>query len=197
MAKFAWKYKRKYFRPQQRRAYTMLGLTLLSLIIFGLFAIRPALITIVELRKKINEKQKVAEDLDQKIKDLSKAQTELRKIQADLPRIERALPQGENTSKLLEDLYSRAESNQMRLEYLNFRPVEKATPTTPNNTIRIMKIPYTMQMRGSYTSFISYLDQVQSGLRQTNINDLSARRSHQAAQENYNLTVESFFYTNE
>ncbi len=194
MARFAWKYKRKYFRPQQRRAYTMLGLTLLSLAVFGLFAIRPALITIVRLRKKISEQEKIVEQLDQKIKDLSKAQTELRKVRTDLSTIERSLPHGESTSQLLESLYSGAELNQMKLEYLNFTSSTETDTSVPNNTIKIMKVPYQLQLRGSYTSFLQYLYEIQSGLRQTNVEALSARKGYQATQENYNLTLESFFY---
>ncbi|MEA2020434.1 MAG: type 4a pilus biogenesis protein PilO [Patescibacteria group bacterium] len=197
MAKFAWKYKRKYFRRQQREAYTMLGLTLLSLIIFGIFAIRPALVTIVKLKRKISEQRKVIEQLDQKIKNLSKAQSELLKIQADLPKIERSLPYGKSTSQLLENLYSTAELNQMKLEYLNFTAAEKTTVKVPNNKIKVMKVPYYLQLRGPYTSFLKYLNETQNSLRQTNIKTLNAKRGYQTAQESYNLEFESFFYTNE
>ena len=51
--KLRWKYRKKLFRPKEKKVYTILGLTLLSLIVFGTFAIKPTLATVTELRRKI------------------------------------------------------------------------------------------------------------------------------------------------
>lgn len=197
MPNFAWKYKRKYFRPKQRKAYTMLGLTLLSLIIFGNFAIRPAVVTIVELQKKIKDQKETVEKLDQKIRNLSKAQTELRKIKSDLPLIERALPKNEDTSHLLENLYLQAERHDLRMEYLRFLNEASTEIQTPNDVIKIKKAPFSGELGGDFVSFLDFLKQHQNSLRQINMESLVIKSGRGGSQELYNFNSGAFFYTNE
>lgn len=175
----------------------MLGLTLVSLIIFGNFAVRPAVVTIVELQRKIKDQKAAVEKLDQKIKNLSKAQTELRKIKSDLPLIEKALPENEDSSQLLEDLYLQAERNNLRMEYLRFRSETSTGIRAPNNIIKIKKAPFNGELGGNFVSFLDFLRQNQSSLRQLNINSLAIKSGSGGSQESYNIDAEAFFYTNE
>ena len=197
MPKFAWKYKRTYFRPKQQKAYTMLGLTLLSLIIFGNFAMRPALVTIIELQKKIKDQKAAVEKLDKKLKNLSRAQTELRKIQADLPLIEHALPRGENSSQLLEDLYLQTEKEELRIEYLSFRESADTNIQVPNKKIKIKEMTFMAEVNGNFVSFLDFLENNQNAMRQINVQTLSVRSGRSGSGESYNFNADTYFYNNE
>lgn len=176
----------------------MLGLTLFSLIIFGNFAIRPAVVTIVELQKKIKDQKELTEKLDQKLRNLSRAQNELRKIKSDLPLIENALPQNENSSQLLEDLYLQAEKNSVRIEHLSFNQNISANIKTPNDVIKIKKLPFRGKLSGDFVSFLEFLRQNQNSLRQFNTNTIDIKAGRRGgAQELYSTDAEAFFYTNE
>src|SRR3989338_5485359 len=85
---------RRRLKPviQNRRtaSYFTLTLTLFSLSFFGLFAIRPTLITAITLIKEVNDLKKLSLDYENKISNIILAQSEYERIRESLLNIESA-----------------------------------------------------------------------------------------------------------
>lgn len=197
MAKFAWKYKRRYFRAEQRRTYTILGLSLLSLIIFGIFAIRPTVTTIIKLRRKIKDQEDVCEKLDQKLKNLSLAQTALKKIGSDIPTIEKAIPQGESFPDLLETLHLTSEKNGLRLEHIRFGQILAVPQKTTNQSLIVKVIPFNIRTEGGFSQSLDFLKSTQDTRRLFNAKGIRITSQRKGATETFELEAETYFYTNE
>lgn len=75
------------------RAYTTAIFSFLAVSLFGWYAIRPTLQTILYLRKEIEDTQKVNQQMEEKIGKLIEAHAAYQRVQDDLPSIKEALPE--------------------------------------------------------------------------------------------------------
>jgi len=69
-----WKNYNLFKEREDIRNYVELVLSLISIIIFAVFALRPTILTIIELNKEIKTKEETVKQMDTKIKNLQKAQ---------------------------------------------------------------------------------------------------------------------------
>jgi len=69
-----WKNYNLFKERQDIKNYVELVLSLISIIIFAVFALRPTILTIIELNKEIKTKEETVKQMDTKIKNLQKAQ---------------------------------------------------------------------------------------------------------------------------
>ena len=187
MTKLAWRHKRKYLRAKQRETYTMLGLSLISLVVFGTFAIRPTLTTIVKLRRNIKDQEETCKRLDQKLKSLSLDQAELKKISADLPVIEKALPKEEDFANILETLHIISEKNNLRLEHIRFNQ---------NNTIpqTVETVPFRIRTEGGFLQTVAFMKNVQNTVRIFNPKKVYITGQKNSTTETFELETEAYFY---
>lgn len=91
-----------YQRRKDIRAYIELLLSVSVVIIFSIFAIRPTILTIIELNQEIEEKQIVVDTLNAKIRDLDTAQTLYNQNRRTVALADSAVPNGP-----LPDIYAR------------------------------------------------------------------------------------------
>ena len=172
-----WRYKKRLLGPKQRRVYTMLGLSLFALSVFGAFAIKPTLATVAELNRKIKDQRAARDQLDKKIKDLSKAQIQLTRMKADITLAEKALPKEKDLPTLLETLQQITERNSLRLRHLGSGTANDTPITLPNQTLVVRALPLSLQLEGSFPNFLGFLTEAESTLRQLNAeNVLISRR---------------------
>jgi len=81
-----------YQKRQDVRSFIELLLSLSTITIFGLFAIKPTIVTIIDLNNQINEKKETARLLDKKIQTLIEAEEIFNQNSANLSLIEDAIP---------------------------------------------------------------------------------------------------------
>lgn len=97
-----------YHKPVAKVSLELL-LSLSTVIFFAVFAIRPTLLTMSDLIKQIEDKQKLAQDLDKKIAALSSVQSEYLRLQPQLSLLDEAVPSSPQllyTIKVIERLAS-------------------------------------------------------------------------------------------
>lgn len=78
-------------RPQIR-AYTTTIFSFLAVSLFGWYAIRPTIQTIIVLRREIEDNRLVNTQMEEKISKLIEAHATYQSVQADLPYVTQALP---------------------------------------------------------------------------------------------------------
>lgn len=78
-------------KPIAQASFTLIA-SLLTAAFLGIFAIRPALITIAKLTKEIQDREKINKQLESKVKTLTKVQSAYEEILPKIPLIDAALP---------------------------------------------------------------------------------------------------------
>jgi hypothetical protein len=81
-----------YKKRQDFKIFLELSLTLATISVFVIFALRPTILTIIDLVKQINERQETIAKMDTKIKSLRTAQTILSQEQNRIQLLESAVP---------------------------------------------------------------------------------------------------------
>lgn len=90
---------KRYFRSleavskrQTSHIYSSVILSLLAISLFGWYAIKPTIQTIIFLRREIEDNKKVSRQMEEKIAKLIQAQAAYQAVQASLPLASQALP---------------------------------------------------------------------------------------------------------
>lgn len=111
-------------RNEKQKAYGMLVLSLFAIAFFGIFAIRPTILTIVSLQREITETKQLDNKLSQKMKALSQAQEVLNRLSVKQPLVREALPPNPNVAQLLRTFENQASQTKVSLGSVQFRSVE-------------------------------------------------------------------------
>lgn len=157
------------------RAYIELMLSISVIVIFGIFAIRPTLVTITELQKEITERETVLKALTQKVKDLDTAQQLVNQNRRTLSLVDTAVPDGP-----LPVLYSRQIEGLSRRDGVelfglgaervvitgaNTQPQPTAAPTEDLAADRYPtqsdSLNFSMNLRGNYINLKTFVSDVE------------------------------------
>jgi Tfp pilus assembly protein PilO len=142
-----------YQRPSARVS-TALILTLFTIIFFAAFAIRPTLITVAELLRKISDQQQVLESLKNKSAALASAQQEYVAAQDSIAKLNLAVPQQEDLPDLIKQVESVASAHQVPMDSATFGEVVfKSTPPPGGQQTRDLTIVLTTD----YATLTQYL----------------------------------------
>lgn len=153
--------------------FSELLLSLGAIIIFGIFAIRPTLVTIAGLSKEINEKRRTIIQLDNKIESLVAAQTnyEQNKIAIDL--LDFAIPTNSYPQVFLRQVEGVAQKDTVSLASVNINdiPIKGRTNQTVKNlkkseektyNISSASVPITISAAGNYNSILAFTSDLEN-----------------------------------
>lgn len=178
-------YVQKYWEDNRKvQTYTELGLSLLLLVIFFAFAIRPTLNTVLELNKKKNEALTANKRLDEKIQSISLAQANLQEVEPKLDLVNAAVPQ----EKLILDFLNQAQllggEYNVTLKDLDYSGGESTqnSATSQNSQSEppassIQKLTFNLAGSGSYADIKAYTARLESLPRLAQINSISLTRA--------------------
>lgn len=94
----------QYSKREDVKAFMELLLSLATVSLFAIFALRPTLITIAELYKEIEAKKATIVQLDEKIKNLSLAQENQERQKDNIALLEVAIPPNPNPDSFIKQL---------------------------------------------------------------------------------------------
>lgn len=151
---------RPYFYAPQKKPYTFLGMTLLSLVIFGALAIRPSLATIFRLTQEVKEARAASGILEQKINDLSQAQINYQLFKKDLSLVDEALPAEADVPYLLEQLALVAGNHNILLRETKFEAVAE------DAELGVNVLPFTVKVEGTLSDVEKLVAELEEGVRQ-------------------------------
>ncbi|MCG2685934.1 type 4a pilus biogenesis protein PilO [Candidatus Parcubacteria bacterium] len=155
---------RPYLTQPEKKVYTIVGMTLLSLLIFIPLAIRPTLITLSRLLKEIEDGQTALAQLDTKIAALSQAQTNYRQLEPDRNLLKSALPDAPTVDELLEDLALTAGRHRLSLESFQ---TKKAAPT----------LNFVIELKGTFENFKKALGEIETNPRLLKVTQVTIAQS--------------------
>ncbi|MBP6098497.1 MAG: type 4a pilus biogenesis protein PilO [Candidatus Levybacteria bacterium] len=111
-------------------AYFYITISLFTLSFFGFFAIRPTIITIVNLNRQLKDNEQVLERIKQKQQDLAKLTALQDSLKNEIPLIEKAVPNVPKIPYLSRQIETVALKNNVNLTSLNFGAIDVGGATS-------------------------------------------------------------------
>lgn len=149
----------------KKHAFTTLLLTVLALIVFGLFAINPTLSTIASLQKQLDDDKLVQQKLSDKITNLSLLQKKYESIQTDIPTVYNALPTASSVPRFTAQIQAIAKTTLVTITQMKTSGIDLTnnTPLEENAVLGKTSIPsftFTLSATGTSDSINQFLQQI-------------------------------------
>lgn len=163
-----------YFKEKKTQAFTTLAFTLITLSIFGIFAISPTISTIAQLRKELDDNRHVDEQLQQKIINLGILQTKYIALEKDLPFVLAAVPTNPQAPTLVGQLYALAQASSITVNRLQTFEVELSKTKEAMN--QYSSFGFVIELSGSYTNTLRFIDALSTFNRVITVDTISMNR---------------------
>lgn len=176
-----------YQRRADLKMFLEVILTLSTVIMFSVFALKPTVITIVGLVKEVEEKEETIVALDQKISNLEKASSIYFEIESLIPKINFSIPDKPNPETLTNQIQIAAAKNSVGLLGMSIGETTVRGIVDKNKKkstdLRAFpsgsgELPVTISVSGNYSSIISFVRDLERLSRPINIDSISINSSN-------------------
>ncbi len=140
---------------ENTRAFVMLALTFASMSFFGIFAIKPTLSTIVDLKKQLADSTFVHEQLTTKLANLSSLQQKYNLLTADLPLLLDAIPKNAQAPLLMAQVESLSQKANIKVK--SFRIFEVQLTTDKKTPPSGSSFGFSLVAEGGYENIMSFV----------------------------------------
>jgi len=145
-----------FYKTKKAKVYTGLIATLVTVIFFIVFAIKPTLVTIAQLIRQVKDQRLVLTILEGKIKNLSKAQINYLDNESKIYLLDEALPTNaevDSLAKQLEALSRKAEVSikSFRINETRLNTIEKKTITKKES------VDFSITVIGNYENLRKFI----------------------------------------
>lgn len=175
---------RKYYRSLQpmlvkpkTKRYSTAIFFILTTALFGWYAIRPTIQTILYLRKEIVDKKAVNIQMDEKINALIEAQALLESLQPQLPVIQDVMPKNPQAVDIARQLQLLAETTNASISAIQIGAVPiltaTASSTVTSYTVKQITIPVSITIDGPYPVLASFMSGLLAMQRMMTIDSIS------------------------
>lgn len=152
------------------RIYLEIILSLATIIILSLFAIRPTILTIIELNNEIKNKKSTIATLGQKINNLEQASMQLQSQSSKLNLINQAVPKSANLDILVNQLEVLASTHQLNI--LNIASTDlvvsgELKKKAKANDLKdlpgeVNELNLTISVTGTYQNLLAFLQAIEN-----------------------------------
>ena len=147
---------RLYNTKPNIKAYLELILTISTVIVFALFAIKPTILTILDLNKEINSKEATVSKLKQKITNLQIANNLLQQEGQGLSFIDQAIPNTAEPDIFLNTVETLAQQNSVLLVGFSITNIE-LLGKSKDKTLEKGMLPFSLSVSGNYSNLNNFL----------------------------------------
>lgn len=190
------------------KAYLEILLSLITITIFSIFALRPTLLTIGELIKEVETKKETLAKIDSKIQNLSKAQLLYDRQRKNIYILNVAVPARATPEVFTQQLDAIAIKNGIKMTRINLDNGEILKTEIPRDRgsekNQVQELPFSIEARidiDDFTKLVSLITDMENSRVITKINQLSLALEEE--EEKFNkeivLTIEGvtpYFYLN-
>jgi len=146
--------------------YIQLGISIVALILLGIFLIRPSIITAVKLGKKISDYKKIDKQLDEKIKVMQEIQSLYATYGKTIALSEAAVPKEPQEDKLLRQIQNLATKNGVLIKKIDYT-------YSKENELGTVLVNFSAD--GTYNNLNMLFDDISNMLRIVNIEKISLK----------------------
>ncbi len=163
------------------KIYLELILSIVTIIIFSFFAIRPTVITIIALNKEIKTKEEISQKLKSKVKNLQAIGTLLQQKSADVMVIKEAVPENSSPDKLVNQLENISKNNSLNITNFSISdtviygipPKSKKTREYKSLSEEANELAFIFSATGSYQNIYNFLAQIEDMRRPIKIDTMT------------------------
>lgn len=159
------------FKNKQTQKFTNIILTLISVSLFGAFAINPTLTTIVKLKKELSDDEFAQNNLEEKIRNLSILQQKYVAIEDDIPYALDAIPDSPQVPYLMAQIQSVAKNANIHLSNLQNLAVELFKQNVPEK--KYYQYSFSLSGTGSFENISAFFSKLVNMQRIVSISTFS------------------------
>lgn len=153
------------------KTYGSVIFTILALIVFIIFAIKPTLETIAVLQKELSLQKDTLSQATQKSEDLAQARKNYQQIDQNIKvKIQTAIPQNVNIATLIRSLEGATLATQASVSALQFQPITLQKQTS---IVNLKELNFTFNVEGSFETIKTILDNLSSTERSISLDGIS------------------------
>ncbi len=152
------------FEKEQNRSYTAVIFSFLAISLFGWYAVRPTIQTILTLKREIADKTIVNQQMEQKIAVLIDAQNLYQEIQPLLPLLSAAIPEDTNPTDVVSQLQTLIANSGGSLNSLSVSKIPLSNPVTKTANASVNTQPRDFTLTLSITGPYSTLENILFGI---------------------------------
>ncbi len=194
----SWNYRKQimnFLESTRNRTYTILGMTFIALIVFGAFAIRPTIGTIVKLQNKVENGRIIEQNMQDKIDALSSMQQKIYDNGRKIEQLEEALPLKESLDTIVASVELIAKKYSITVDRLT--PTEAGSEAeTELSEGGFLTKSVNVDLTGSRENFYDFINQLENIPRIIHINEISIQKSDEAKDMD-SLSVSFYFFYRE
>jgi Tfp pilus assembly protein PilO len=150
----------RFYQNKKARTYTGIILSLITVVFFISFAIRPTLKTIAQLFRQTQDQKSVALEMEKKISNLAEAQRNYLMIEPEIPLIKQAVPQKAEIALLTKEIEALAKQAGVGLVNLRFSEIDLSTDSQQQKEKQEVKIH--LNLIGDYPNLKNFLTNLMS-----------------------------------
>lgn len=140
-------------KQERTQTFLIIILTLAAISMFGLFAINPTIVTIIQLKKQVADNKLVQNKLQQKITNLSILQGKYDQIQPALALVLAAVPSSPNITEFIGKVQGLAAKNNVKVIAIQSNPLT----LTPNQTGKAASVPFSFSVQGAHNNVVTFI----------------------------------------
>ncbi|HCM82277.1 MAG: hypothetical protein UV63_C0006G0014 [Microgenomates group bacterium GW2011_GWC1_43_11] len=153
-----------FIQSPKTKNYSTVVFFFLVLSVFGWYAIRPTIQTILYLRREIKDKTDMNKKMDEKIYALIEANSAFENAQTLVPVLSEAIPKNPDALDLVVQIQTLATEKNVILSSLQMADIPLSTPSgsaTPKNPKSLyVEFPIVFSAEGPYLSVVSFLKEL-------------------------------------
>lgn len=158
------------------RTYGSTIFTLIVIIVFIFFAIKPTIETILILQKKLDDSNKVLGQLNQKVSTLTEAKKNYDNLNPVIKRkIYDAIPDKTTFNSLVQNIENIIKTYESSISALQIQPISLVAKDQ-NKIGALSQIDFTVNIEGEYPNLVSILQQMTSSSRVISIDSITMNK---------------------
>lgn len=195
-----WKNYEYYKKREDLRSYIELVLSLLAIIIFSTFAIKPTAIAIISLNKEIRSKQETIQKMDAKISNLQKTQQLIQQEQDRIKLLDKAIPLKPEAESFIHELAGIATLNNVNIASINIEnlTIIGQTQQKKNSSFKVPEginmITFSSSFSGEFGNLNEFINKLENFIRPLTFEQLSITKSKEENELNLNITINVPYY---
>ena len=178
-----------FYRNPIARVSLELGFSILAVIFFAIFAVKPTLQTMSELIKEIEDKRNLDEQLDQKIASLNTAQTQYQQFSSQFYLLDEAIPKTANLIEGLKIVEKIASDNGLVIKGISISAVpEEIIQSNESNAQREL-LTFNVDLSGDYLKIRQFIEDLMNNRRMMLVDQVNFSLGNNRYQKDLNAIV--------
>lgn len=145
-----------YQKKQSFKVFIELLLTVVTVVVFSVFALKPTIIAISGLLKEIETKEELVVQMDTKIQNIRRAQTIAQQNQQNLNLLETALPENADPGQFVSQMEGALSTSGLAVLGLSIAETQLLGPP-PKVVKDNPSLEFSINLSGSYADFKSFM----------------------------------------